>query len=477
MDAPLQSSVLAILCGSNRGGAATWRMFHRNVLHPNRADLMLVVAQPWVHAMRQASSPRDAFYDGKRLLLDRAVHVVTVPEFANWAEALDLMEAHARKAHEPDGLLTLPSWRERLRSIPCPSESLGGLRNISCVGGEDAHKAAVAGSAAIVHIYRWYAKRALVQHRLLQRYAWFVYARTDTYVLCVQVAAGVGHLLVEEEAPPTARASRVLTPSGREADTCLIPSGAPAREGRFDNDWGGVYDRFAVCSSGGMLTYLSSTIERWIVHNRSFARPGLPTNAEGMLASGLAEARLHVERIPRCVFVTQSTTDLDNGDISHWRRCALANWSSPPLLSAQGLCPKYCDEFEGALRTCEAEHAVANASRWQCADVLGDDSTEDGSLDALLLSKKAARLYAMLNRGSWGAAGRGDGEHSRRRGARVWMAFGMAGSVAAWFFASTDCALWVRRSWHLSKQRRAREIHEGLLRRPRRRMDRQHLSL
>ena len=147
------------------------------------------------------------------------------------------------------------------------------------------------------------------------------------------------------------------------------------------------------------------------------------------------------------------------------------------MLTAQGLCPKYCDEFEGALRTCEAEHGVANASRWQCSDVR-DDSAEERSLDALLLSEEASRLCLLINRRSWGAAGRGDGGYSRHRWPHLWMAFGLAASsvVAVWL-ESTDCALWVRRSWLLSKQRRARAVREELLRRPKLRMNKQHLSL
>ena len=76
---------LVILSGSSRGGASTWRALHTNLLAPSRAELMLVVSQPWLSAMRRQPNASASLLAARRHLLDAANIVVGVPEFSSWA--------------------------------------------------------------------------------------------------------------------------------------------------------------------------------------------------------------------------------------------------------------------------------------------------------------------------------------------------------------------------------------------------------
>ena len=162
----------------------------RNLLQPARADLMLVISQVWLDQMQ---SNRSATFDADRAnLLNKAKFVVGVHEYDHWDEALDEMEREGRSAHV--GEEALPSWRIRLRALDCPNrgEALGGLVAGPTVQCRDMlalrSGSRFQGSAAIVGFYRWRAKRALQERRLIERYDAFVYTRVDIFFLCVATA-------------------------------------------------------------------------------------------------------------------------------------------------------------------------------------------------------------------------------------------------------------------------------------------------
>ncbi len=178
--------LLVILAGSLRGSPSTWASLYRELIRPNRADTMLVLSatllaelrsHPHGGAARNESARARRIAHARHWLLDRARHVVEVPEFADWGDALDLMHAQAQRdagVARPSA----PSWREHAAALPCPSDvSWGGVRNFRCraEGARATAERASFSSGAIVATYRWYAKRAIIERRLLGRCGRHVY--------------------------------------------------------------------------------------------------------------------------------------------------------------------------------------------------------------------------------------------------------------------------------------------------------------
>ena len=340
---------LVILSGTKRGNAAAWNSLHVNLLQPARADLMLVISQVWLDQMQ---SNRSATFDADRAnLLNKAKFVVGVHEYDHWDEALDEMEREGRSAHV--GGEALPSWRIRLRALDCPNrgEALGGLVAGPTVQCRDMlalrSGSRFQGSAAIVGFYRWRAKRALQERRLIERYDAFVYTRVDIFFLC---------------AWPTALPywSSSAAPSGGgdgHPRVALIPQSRTVwdRNTGDPHDWGGLYDRFIVASRGAIGTALS-TLEQWVVHDRPLSgvpsRP-LHANAEVALQAALADGGVDVYRTPRRMLLVHAVAEANNGDRSRWSTCTLQ--SAPPSLAAYGLCAKACSEFVSAAYACTAD--------------------------------------------------------------------------------------------------------------------------
>ena len=212
----------------------------------------------------------------------------------------------------------------------------GAVRNLSCVGSdgrttvdERAH-----GSGAIVGTYRWFAKRAILMRGLLTRYDWFVFTRTEVFMLC-----------------PLRLPMRLLATERR---VVLVPrtaeSALPLWHPRTD-----VYDRFALCSADSVLPYLT-TIERVVTGEASSAAHAFYTRQpERMQRAALRAACVRVVYMPRTVFLCKAAEGHGmNRDISTWGNCdprrLPTRWR--PLLQGFGVCSKYSDELAEANRTC-----------------------------------------------------------------------------------------------------------------------------
>ena len=119
--------VLVILTGTARGGAATWRALHRNVLEPSGAALMLVVSQPWLRAMQNEPNHTASLRAARALLLDPATYVVGVPEFTSWA---GLSRVLARPM-QPSRALAASAALVACRSLPQPAAASVAARRIN----------------------------------------------------------------------------------------------------------------------------------------------------------------------------------------------------------------------------------------------------------------------------------------------------------------------------------------------------------
>ena len=162
--------MLVILGGGRRGGPAAWGTVHTHILDRYTADLMVVLPQPFIEWMRHNhTSPSRV---ANQLLLKRAKHVVAVPEFDDWADVYDLMEADMR-SRTPSHKWPLP-WRARLNQYG------------SCAPPKSGHciRPPRLDLGIIVSAYRWYAKRAVMDLQLSTAYEWFMYTRTDMYIYC-----------------------------------------------------------------------------------------------------------------------------------------------------------------------------------------------------------------------------------------------------------------------------------------------------
>jgi hypothetical protein len=287
----LPGRVLLIVAGTLRGSELTWTSLAERVLERLRASLLLVLAEPLTRALRH---PYDCARCGIRagaaghpvaaaslvtqfhqLLARRAVHVVSVPEYEDYAEALDFIDRQTPSA------ASRPSWRHRVP--PCPPfwwmpSPLGGVTSVRCWNAIRNVSAPLisTGSAAIVGVYRWFAKRALIERGLLDSHDWFVYTRTDLLVEC------------ELQLPPTYLMQRAVDGN---MSLGLIPAG---------EDWGGLYERFFIGTRQSIVPALT-TIEAWVK-----GAANLTGNPEGQLRQQLRAGCVTVVRIPRSVLVAQA---------------------------------------------------------------------------------------------------------------------------------------------------------------------------
>ena len=153
MSAQKHNRTLVIVLGNVRGGPPAWKSMIREVLDPNMADLALLIGEG------HPSNPPE-----RTLLHDRAKFIWTVPEFDDWADAMEDI---------PD---KPTDWRERVFGMTDASRRgnilLGAAQNIS-------------GSGALVFMFRFYLSQKLVEYNLLSIYDRFVVTRSDHYYLCV----------------------------------------------------------------------------------------------------------------------------------------------------------------------------------------------------------------------------------------------------------------------------------------------------
>lgn len=148
-----QNRTLVIVLGNVRGGVPAWKSMCQHVLDANMADLALLIGEG------RPNEPQET-----TLLHKRAKYIWTVPEYDDWADA---MEDIPNKPSD---------WRERLFSMTDPSRVgnilLGAAYNIS-------------GSGALVFMFRFYLSEKLIEYNLLSQYNRFVVTRSDHYYLCV----------------------------------------------------------------------------------------------------------------------------------------------------------------------------------------------------------------------------------------------------------------------------------------------------
>ena len=358
----LPGRVMTIVAGSLRGTPSSWESIVRLLIRPQRSQLMLVIPQPLATLLTaRVLGGEVAKFNSS---LGAAAYIVAVPEFDDWGDAFDLMEARAREEHNgrrlPASRRASSGWRAR--PIHCSGRNqkgakvipsaLGGVRNLSCFhrGNRHVHRGPTApvvqpsmGSAAIVGVYRWYAKRAIVQHGLLHLFDWFVFARTDVFLLCALQMPGHDTLM-----------------AGLKQSMVIIPDG---------EDWSGLSDRFFVSSQGAILAALT-TIEHWVLGSEPLA-----PNPEIQMLWSAAKACAHIVRMQRTAMVVQpwsassSTLEkvrsnfggcLHHSNIADIKKFQLPNrtvdQATPPALlvelQGRGFCPKYWTEWLLAQRTC-----------------------------------------------------------------------------------------------------------------------------
>ena len=436
-DARLGGRVLAIVSGSLRGAPVSWESLHTNLLANQRAALLLVIAEPMAMALQTAAaaaaarpvsgaagltSPHatqsseypaalrtaEAAAHFHQHLGRHALHIVSVPEYDDYGEALDLIarsrlsDGEAYDTASP----TIP-WRER--PVDCPgawwvASPLGGVRNATCLRAASVQqqrqpqqpmppgqpRSAVAhhaereplkstGSAAIVGVYRWYAKRALLERGLLDAYDWFIYTRTDLHILCVP-ALPRGDVLQLALKEARKLQQRRGWQSGGNGGVAIVPDG---------EDWGGLMERLVVASGRAILPALT-TLEHWVL-----GRAKLAHNSETQLRWSLRRACVPVLRVPRTAFVVQRVADdgarrrrrqrgSRRADAlpaferarSNWGGCMHAashidvhafgmpvRWGLRPVavpseMAAAGVCPKYAAGWWLANRTCTARRRL-----------------------------------------------------------------------------------------------------------------------
>lgn len=280
--AKLPGRALLIIMGSLRGSTSSWESITQLLLHQQRADLMLVLASPMI-ALMTGNGTSGAAESARRfneILGRHATHVVSVPERTDWGDALDLMEEeHEHDSKSTSVPLALLPWRKR--TIGCPPMAwmpspLGGVKSANCTTFRNVTRPlASTGSAAIVGVYRWYVKRALVERHLLRQYDWFIQTRTDMLLLC--------HLHL----PSPGLLAPLLE---RNRSVALVPDG---------EDWGGLYERFLIATRGAILPAMT-TVQAWVTGQSTLAG-----NPEMQLKGSLRSGCVFVMRIPRSGFVVQ----------------------------------------------------------------------------------------------------------------------------------------------------------------------------
>ena len=86
-----QNRSLVVIMGSLRGGETAWETLYRNVLDVNDADLALIgIGDPIPTAYQNTT------------ILARAKYFWNIPEYGNWADAVDLVQGKGwRETHLP----------------------------------------------------------------------------------------------------------------------------------------------------------------------------------------------------------------------------------------------------------------------------------------------------------------------------------------------------------------------------------------
>ncbi len=267
-------STLVIVLAETRAYEYTYDLLRSNLLDVYGADLCLCVAD---NAREDTNNPfyRDAKY------------IWTYDEPEDWGDAFD--RAQRAEGHSDD-------WRQLL-SIK--DQWLGGVR------GEGAHP----GSAGILLFFRWFLKRSLLEHGVLDHYDRFVVTRSDFVHPVPQIPLAV------------------LDP-----DFIWVPDG---------EDYGGITDRHVVASRRDILDVLSVTddviADPAALHDAMQAQHAPRWNLERYLAFSYKRLGL-AGRVRRYPYVMYSVRSPDG----HTR------WAKGTFSGQHGYCIKYQTEYRGA---------------------------------------------------------------------------------------------------------------------------------
>ena len=234
------------LVSFQRGGEKAWESLYENVLDPNDADLALIGIGKLPPAYMNAS------------LLTRAKYVWDVPEFDDWADAIDLVNGTEwRKTH-------LPLFHKTTTA----SILFGGIKGFR-------------GSAIIGFMIRWYLSQRLVDDSILEKYDTFALTRADHYYLC----------------------PHIFTNCDLKDNTMWIPEG---------EDWRGYCDRHLVVSKDNILDSLD-VIPQLIQKPYTFD-PLYHANSESFYKHVWTDQKnLHVKRSHRVMFATATSFDETRG--------------------------------------------------------------------------------------------------------------------------------------------------------------------
>jgi hypothetical protein len=238
--------MLITLIGSLRGGERTWRTLLQNVLRPNNAHLALLVAP-----------------GTRRTVLHRhASHIWHSQEFDDWSLAIDGVAAEI-------GVPNRTAWRRGVR----PSNRVCCHHDLSCCM-RPSFLGPIRWSAAINLVMRWQLKQRLLADGLLDMYERFVITRSDQFYGCTLPLLGLDPTYV------------------------WLPQG---------EDYGGVTDRFVLCSRSDLVRCL--TILDGFVRSPEAYEPDL--NPERYFKRRLVEQALwpRVHRFPRVMFTAARRSD------------------------------------------------------------------------------------------------------------------------------------------------------------------------
>lgn len=296
---PVKNRTLVVLTGNLRCGELAWQTLKENVLDVNYADLALMIGN---------TLPRYA----NASVFDRAKFVWTFPEYEDWGDAIDLMEARERErlsanqtkeytSSMTSWLNSNTSWRATI--LPRVSRSsitfapVKGFRN---------------GAGAIQFMNRYHLQERIRELGLLELYDRFVITRTDNYFRCA------------------------LNLTQLNPQFIWVPKGS---------DWGGINDRMVIVNSQDVMRSLDA-FPAMIRNSSAYPTTLLNANPETFLLDSWTRAgiRKRVRRFDRVSYICMTAGDQTSWGIAH-------------QMSEDGVHVKKPDEYKDARETCNRSSA------------------------------------------------------------------------------------------------------------------------
>jgi hypothetical protein len=289
-----QNRTLVVVLGSVRGGEPTWRSLSQQVLDPNMADLAMVLGEGYPTESTTKVKPT--------LLHERAKYIWTVPEFDDWADAMEDIP------NKP------PDWRERLFGMTNTSNHLniilGAANNID-------------GSGALVFMFRFYLSQIIVENNFVSMYDRFVVTRSDNYYLCLHDLAALSN------------------------DYLWVPTGS---------DYGGICDRHFIASNETVLSALD--VLPPLVRSPANYKKELQAysyNTERFLLLRWKQEGLkpRLRRFKRTLFVAAGSTDQ-----TRWK-------GKEEYMEHLGVHLKYSTEYWESVRSCNESTDILTVPKVQ----------------------------------------------------------------------------------------------------------------